>query len=160
MDPHDINCFRNLLSDRVISRESSLHSVSDLPEERIVLEGGWGSSMLGIGLTGLSLVIMTVINVYPQSSVENFVLVLITAVCVLSTGAIVLTLVSDYPLILSTVSIFLLLLFWRLRNLNSRWLLALSLLTFLLALLAHTKTSDRRGKGRARKASGEALETS
>jgi hypothetical protein len=116
--------------------------------------------MLGIGLTGLSLVIMTVINVYPQSSVANFILVLITAVCVLSTGAIVLTLVSDYPLILSTVSIFLLLLFWRLRNLSSLWLLALSLLTFLLALLAHKKTPDRRGKGRARKASGGALETS
>jgi len=51
---------------------------------------------------------------------------------------------------LSTVSIFLLLLFWRLRNLSVLWLLILSVFTFSLAILSHVRSPVRRSKGRAK----------
>ena len=124
--------------------------MTDLPERKIPIEGGWGSSLIGISLTGLSLVIMALMVICAQLGVESFILTLITASCLMMTGAILLTLVSDYALILSTVSIFLLLLFWRLRNIDSLWLLVLSIFTFLLAIIVHKKSPERRGKGRAR----------
>ena len=124
--------------------------MADLPGRKIPIEGGWGSSSIGISLTGLSLVIMALMVICPQFGVESFILTLITASCLMMTGAILLTLVSDYALILSTVSIFLLLLFWRLRNIDSLWLFVLSILTFLLAIIVHKKSPERRRKGRAR----------
>jgi len=124
--------------------------MADLPEETVPLEGGWGTSMVGIILTSLSLLIMIFIAFYPLSSLEDFVLSLITAASLLGAGCIVLTLVSDYALILSATSIFLLLLYWRLRNLDFLWLLSLSFLTFALSILAHKRSPGRRFKGRAR----------
>lgn len=112
------------------------------------MEGGWGSSLLGIFLTGVALLIMVLLVLYPQTGPESFILTLISASCLLATGATVLTLVSDYPLILSSVSLFLLLLFWRLRNLDSTWLLVLSILVFCLAIVVHLKSPGRRPKGR------------
>lgn len=124
--------------------------VEDLPE-KVPLEGGLGSSLVGISLTSLSIIIMAIAAFFPQSSLENFVLSLITASSLLGTGSIVLTLVSDYALILSSASIFFLLLFWRLRNINSLWILSLSIFCFVMAIVVHRKTSHRRGKGRARR---------
>jgi len=124
--------------------------VEDLPE-KVPLEGGLGSSLVGISLTSLSIIIMAIAALFPQSSLENFILSLITASSLLGTGSIVLTLVSDYALILSSASIFFLLLFWRLRNIDSLWILSVSIFCFVMAIVVHRKTSDRRGKGRARR---------
>ncbi len=124
--------------------------MKDLPEDRVPLEGGWGSSLLGISLTTLSLMVMVLLNLYPQTGAESFILSLITAACLMGTGATILTLVSDYPLILTTISIFLLLLYWRLRHLDPLWLLALSIAAFLLAIYLHIRSPERRRKGRAR----------
>jgi hypothetical protein len=132
--------------------------MKDLPEEKVPMEGGRGSALLGISLTSLSLLIMVLLVVYPQTGTENFILSLITATCLMGTGATILTLVSDYPLILSTVGIYLLLLFWRLRNLNSIWILGLSILVFVLAIFVHLKTPDRRSKGRGNRADEPASE--
>lgn len=123
--------------------------MSDLPDKEVPLEGGWGSSIIGISLTSLSLIIMGLFIIFPQTSVENFVLSLITAGALLGTGSIVLSLVSDYPLILSSSAIFLLLLFWRLRNGDALWLLLLSLTCFIAAVVVHLRTPGRRKKGRA-----------
>lgn len=124
--------------------------MADLPERDVSIEGGWESSLLGISLTTLSLLIMALLVVFPQTSAESFFLSLITATCLMGTGATVLTLVSDYALILSTISIFLLLLFWRLRYHDSLWILILSMVTFLLAIVVHKRSPERRIKGRAR----------
>ncbi len=113
------------------------------------MEGGWGSSVIGISLTSLSLIIMGLFIIFPQTSVENFVLSLITAGALLGTGSIVLSLVSDYALILSSLSIFLLLLFWRLRRGDLMWLLLVSFLCFIAAVVVHWRTPGRRKKGKA-----------
>jgi len=125
--------------------------MGDVPQERIPIEGGWGSALLGILITSLSLVMMCLVAFFPQADVESFLLSLITVSCLLATGAAILTLVSDYPLILSSVSIFLLLLYWRLRYAGATWLLALSILTFLLALALHKKSSRSHRWARRRK---------
>lgn len=104
--------------------------------------------MVGVALTSLSLLMMGFMALFPQSSVEDFALSLITAACLLGSGAIILTLVSDYALILSSAGIFLLLLFWRLRNLDPTWLLVLSFLCFVLSLVVHRGSLSRRTKGR------------
>jgi hypothetical protein len=122
--------------------------MKDLPEEKIPMEGGKGSALLGIFLTSISLLVMVILVVYPQTGAENFILSLITATCLMGTGATILTLVSDYPLIFSTFGIYLLLLFWRLRNLDVAWILGLSILSFALAIVLHVKTPGRRAKGR------------
>lgn len=122
--------------------------MEDLPEQHLPMEGGWGCSLLGISLTTLALTIMGYAAVFPQTSSENLVLTLITASCLLGTGATVLILVSDYPLILSSASIFLLLASWRFRHLETRWLLGASLLAFALAIAVHVKSPQRRKKGR------------
>ena len=124
--------------------------MDDLPEKKIPMEGGWGSSLLGIFLTSLSLLIMAILVAYPQTSPESFILSLISATCLMATGSTILTLVSDYPLIFSTVGIYLLLLFWRLRNLDPVWILVLSVLAFLAAIILHVKTPGRRSKGRSK----------
>ncbi len=126
--------------------------MADLPGEKVSIEGGWGSALLGMSITGLSLLMMALLAFFPQSTLENFVLSLITASCLLGTGAAILTLVSDYPLILSSSSIFLLLLYWRLRNTRSAWLLAASMLTFALALVLHKRNPQRRSRARSRRA--------
>jgi len=125
--------------------------MAGLPEEKVSIEGGWGSALLGMSITVLSLLMMALIAFFPQSSVESFVLSLITASCLLGIGSAILTLVSDYPLILSSLSIFLLLLYWRLRNTVSTWLLVLSILTFVLALVLHKRNPERRGRARSRR---------
>lgn len=122
--------------------------MKNLPEERIPMEGGKGSAFLGISLTSISLLIMIILVIYPQTGTENFILSLIIATCLMGTGATILTLVSDYPLIFSTVGIYLLLLFWRLRNLDVAWILGLSILSFACAIVFHLKTPGRRAKGR------------
>lgn len=126
--------------------------MAGLPEEKVSIEGGWGSALLGMSITGLSLLMMALFAFFPQSTVESFVLSLITASCLLGTGSAILTLVSDYPLILSSVSIFLLLLYWRLRNTESAWLLGISILTFVLALVLHRRHPERRSRARSRRA--------
>jgi hypothetical protein len=122
--------------------------MKNLPEERIPMEGGKGSALLGISLTSISLLVMAILVIFPQTSTENFILSLITATCLMATGATILTLVSDYPLILSTFGIYLLLLSWRLRNLDVAWILGLSILSFALAIVLHLRTPGRRPKGR------------
>ncbi len=122
--------------------------MKDLPEERLPMEGGWGCSLLGISLTTLALAIMGYAALFPQTSSENLILTLITAACLLGTGATVLTLVSDYPLILSSMSIFLLLVSWRFRYLRTGWLVAISIFAFALAITAHRRSPHRREKGR------------
>jgi hypothetical protein len=122
--------------------------MEDLPEQRLPMEGGWGCSLLGISLTTLALAIMGYAALFPQTSSENLVLTLITASCLLGTGATVLTLVSDYPLILSSASIFLLLASWRFRYLETGWLVGASLLVFALAIVVHVRSPQRRKKGR------------
>jgi len=125
--------------------------MAGLPEEKVSIEGGRGSALLGMSITGLSLLMIALMAFFPQSSVESFVLSLITASCLLGTGAAILTLVSDYPLILSSVSIFLLLLYWRLRNTGSTWLLAASVLTFVLAVVLQRTNPERRRRARSRR---------
>ena len=125
--------------------------MGDLPEERLTIEGGWGCSTIGISLTTLAMLIMAYAAFFPQTSAEDLILTLIIASCLLGTGATVLTLVSDYPLILSSASIFLLLLSWRFRNLNPTWLVAVSLCVFALAVVTHRISPQRQKKGRARR---------
>jgi len=125
-----------------------LLSMGGLPEERIPMEGGKGSALLGISITSLSLLIMALLAAYPMTSHENFVLTLITATCLLGTGSTILTLVSDYALIFSAGGIYLLLLYWRLRNLEVTWILVLSIIVFAFAIFLHLKTPGRRSKGR------------
>ena len=119
--------------------QGEVRMATDLSGDKIELKGGRGSYLLGLLFTTLGLLVTALMAFLPESSLEDFALTFISGACFTATGLIILTLVSDFPLIFSTAGIFFLLLSWRLRFLGSGVLMGVSVVFFILAVASHRR---------------------